>query len=46
MGPGRQDFLYRPGPAFQRFAETRSHHEVMIGKGLGISQQASCPISG
>ena len=40
MGPGRQDFLYRPGPAFQRFAETRSHHEVMIRKGLGVSQQA------
>jgi hypothetical protein len=40
MGPGRQDFLHRPGPAFQRFAETRSHHEVMIRKGLGVSQQA------
>ena len=40
MGPGRQDFLYRPGPAFQRFAETRSHHKVMICKGLGVSQQA------
>ena len=40
MGPGRQDFLYSPGPAFQRFAETRSHHEVMIRKGLGVSQQA------
>lgn len=40
MGPGRQDFLYRSGPAFQCFAETRSHHEVMIRKGLGVSQQA------
>lgn len=40
MGPGRQDFLHRPGPTFQRFAETRSHHEVMIRKGLGVSQQA------
>ena len=37
---GEQDFLYRSGPAFQRFAETRSHHEVMIRKGLGVSQQA------
>ena len=25
---------------FQRFAETRSHHGVMIRKGLGVSQQA------
>ena len=41
MEPGRQDFLYRPGSAFQRFAETRSHHEVMIRKGLGVSQQAN-----
>jgi hypothetical protein len=40
MGPGRQDFLHCPGPAFQRFAETRSHHNVMIRKGLGVSQQA------
>ena len=40
MEPGRQDFLYRPGSAFQRFAETRSHHKVMIRKGLGVSQQA------
>ena len=40
MGPGRQDFLYRPGSAFQRFAETRSRHGVMIRKGLGVSQQA------
>ncbi len=40
MGPGRQDFLYHPGSAFQRFAEMRSHHEVMICKGLGVSQQA------
>lgn len=40
MGPGRRDFLYRPGSAFQRFAETRSHHGVMIRKGLGVSQQA------
>lgn len=39
-GLGRQEYLCCPGPAFQRFAETRSHHEVMIRKGLGVSQQA------
>jgi hypothetical protein len=40
MEPGRQDFLYRPGSAFQRFVEMCSHHKVMIRKGLGVSQQA------
>lgn len=28
------------------FEETRSHHEVMLEKDLGISQQASCSVWG
>lgn len=31
------------GPCFQRYAEMRNHHEVMIDKGLGLSQQVSYP---
>lgn len=33
-------------PVFQRSAGMRSHHEVMIDKGLGLSQQASYPEEG